>query len=362
VSESSFFPSPAGLRFSLRIVIAVGVLLLSGMRSLAQTPGDAVRGLARRAAEVREMPQAVAVEWSNASSLPDAESIILREAFLQEFARRHSVSPAPSTAAPASSVLHVSVRETPTAFLVLAQVPAATGVQVHMVELARAAFLSVVARGNGLRLTRQLLWRQGEPVLDAREFAAGGANGVLVGAEQSAANIFLLRTDAVAIYREDDERLTELQELAFPGYHYASRGLRGEIVKDNDGDLAVVLPGLRCALHGSPAAGQRWTMSCATSGDAASAAHSDAQSVPLAAGCQPGSWELVSAATDWTQPDRLLLRSAAMKGEEAVASVDFSGPIVRLTATEDGRSALAVVFDLASGSYDVYRVSMVCGR
>jgi hypothetical protein len=42
--------------------------------------------------------------------------------------------------------------------------------------------------------------------------------------------------------------------------------------------------------------------------------------------------------------------------------VDFAGPVQHLAAADDGKSALAVVFDLASGSYDVYRVSMVCGR
>ena len=88
----------------------------------------------------------------------------------------------------------------------------------------------------------------------------------------------------------------------------------------------------------------------------------DVQSIALIAACQPGSWRLMSAATDWTQPDKLLLVSASMKREEAVASVDFAGPVQHLAAADDGKSALAVVFDLASGSYDVYRVSMVCGR
>jgi hypothetical protein len=187
-----------------------------------------MRGLARRAAEVREMPQAVAVEWRNDSSLPEAASSILREAFLKEFSARHAVTVGPSasaaTAPPATWLLRLSVRETPTAFLVLAQVPAASGVQVRMVELARTAFLPVMTRGNGLRLTRQLVWQQAETVLDAQEFAISspsGPVGTAPGASAGAPNIFLLRPDAVVIYRQEDERLSEVQELPFTGYRYS---------------------------------------------------------------------------------------------------------------------------------------------
>ena len=55
-----------------------------------------MRGLARRVAEIHELPQALTLEWTNVSSLPEAESIILREAFLQEFSSHHSLAAEPS--------------------------------------------------------------------------------------------------------------------------------------------------------------------------------------------------------------------------------------------------------------------------
>lgn len=376
MSESSFSFSPRRLYFSLRIFFVILALATCAESLCAQTPEDVARALARRVEDARDLPQAVSVEWSNTSSLPEAQSIILRETFLKEFSGRHVfVAKAPGAPAAANAVVRVSVRETPTSFLLLAQVPAATGVLVRMVELPRTAFLPVMTRGNGLRLTRQLLWQQEEPVLDAEEFAVGGPGGPgglvgdpSTGASAGAPVIFLLRPDAVVIYRQDDDRLSEVQELPFSGYRYVSRGLRGAIGKEQDGSIAIVLPGLRCKLRAPATTGERWNLSCAAEAvtnvaDALGAdSANDAQSIALSAACQPGSWRLVSVATDWTQPDKLLLVSAAMKRDEAVASVDFAGPVQHLAAADDGKSALAVVFDLASGSYDVYRVSMVCGR
>jgi hypothetical protein len=394
VSESSFSFSPRRLPVFLRIFFVILALATCGQSLCAQTPEDVVRALARRVEELRELPQAVAVEWSNTSSLPEAQSIILREAFLKEFSGRHVVLAKAASGVPASAnaVVRLSVRETPTAFLLLAQVPAATGVLVRMVELPRTSFLPVMTRGNGLRLTRQLLWQQEEAVLDAQEFALGGPGGTSgdtsTGVPTAVPVIFLLRPDAVVVYRQDDERLSEVQELPFTGYRYVSRALRGAMGKEQDGSIAIVLPGLRCKLRAPTTMGERWNLSCAAeavtnmadanednakidqaragmqklAGASGADFANDVQSVALSAACQPGSWRLMSAATDWTQPDKLLLVSAAMKREETVASVDFAGPVQHLAATDDGKSALAVVFDLASGSYDVYRVSMLCGR
>jgi hypothetical protein len=347
-------------------------------RVCAQTPEDAVRRLARNVAELRDAQEKasekISLEWVNASSLPEAESIILREAFLKELAAHRAVSVAdPGVAAG----VRVSVRETPTEFLVVARVMTATGEQVRMTGLLRTAFLPVMNRGNGLRLTKLLLWQQAETVLDAGEFAdevGGVASGTL--------DIFLLKPEGVAIYREADERLNEIQELPFSGssagYKYVSRGLRGELRGAKDGAIAVTMPGLSCAVHGSASAGERWTMTCApapatalsttkTPGAGPNATASDAnmpspEVVTLTSSCDGSLWRLMGEASDWTQADRLLLVNGEMKREEAVASVEFAGPVRRLAGAEDGKSAVAVVFNLSSGSYEIYRITMVCGR
>ena len=358
----NLFFSPRLMIRSFRYLLCAWVLLAGCVVCAAQTPEDAVRGLARRIAEMRELPEKVSLEWTNISSLPEAESMVLRGVFVKELGRRVG-----SAEEPAVATMQVSVRETPTNFLLVARMVMANGEQVRMVELPRVGFLPVMTRGHGLRLAKQLLWQQTETILDAAEFSgAAGSPGV-----------FLLKPEAVAIYREADERLSEIQELAFTGYKYVSRDLRGEMHSSQDEAIAILLPGLNCVLRGPTADGERWTMQCAAGSGTKSNAWSmttssatgakrgfdgDAQAATLSSSCDTDTWRLLEEGLDWTQPDRLLLVNAEMKRDEAVASLDFAGPLRRLTGAEDGKSALAVVFNLTLGSYEVYRITMVCGR
>lgn len=367
------FPSPREFIVSLRflyLIFLAGVFLAADVPfSCAQNPEDTVRGLARRVAEIRELPEKVAVEWTNVSSLPEPESIILREAFLKELSSRRQVIAAETLAV----LLHVAVRETPTDFLLVSWFATAAGEEVRMAGMARTAFLPVMTRGNGLRLAKQLLWQQAETILDAGEFPEFPASGLpgdaVNGAANSVMDILILKPDAVAIYRDGGERLSEIQELPFigavAGYKYASRGLRGEMHRAKDGSVTVTLPGLNCSIRGPGAAGERWSMQCVavtTILETNAATAAEAQVPTLSSSCDASSWRLIGEATDWTQAGRLLLVNAEVKREEAVAAVDFAGPVRRMAGAADGRSALAVVFNLASGSYEVYRITMVCGR
>jgi len=363
-------------RFLFFIFIALFSVTLCVPNASAQTPEDAVRGLARRVAEIHDAPEKLSVEWTNISSLPESESILLREAFLKELSSRRPIA-APE--APAA-LLQVVVRETPTDFLLVARLPAAAGEEVRMASVARTAFLPVMTRGNGLRLAKQLLWQQPETILDAVEIAeipGNAPSGAGTAAANGVADIFVLKPDALAIYRDGEGRLTEFQELPFSGYKYVSRALRGEARRNKDGNIAITLPGLNCAAHGPATAGERWSMQCtpATLPQPPSPATSPVASltpstevagepkpVTLTSSCDATSWRLIAEASDWTQPDRLLLVNAEMKREEAVAALDFAGPVRRMTSAEDENSALAVVFNLSSGSYEIYRITMVCGR
>jgi len=345
------------------------LLFLGGGQCSAQSPEESVRTLARRVADAREVPQNIAVEWRNISSLPEPESIVLREAFLKELALHRVVVGAAGSAA----ILRASLRETPTDFLLVARILNADSEELRMTPISKAAFPPVMPQGSGLRLVKQLLWQQPEPILDAGEFA---------GAEATVPYIFLLKPDAVAIYWHADERWSEVQELGFSGYKYVSRDQRGALRKNKDGEIVAALPGLNCVLRGPAVAGERWTMHCSASGTAGagvpansrgatnlppvsvakSALDSNPEASAISSSCDVNSWRLLAGATDWTQPDRLLLVGADLKRDEAVASLDFPGPLRRVNSAEDARSALAVIFNLSSGSYEVYRVTLACGR
>lgn len=315
-----------------------------------------MRTLAQRVAETRELPEKIAVEWNNVSSLPEAQSLLFREVFVQELGTHWNLVPAN----PGTPLLRISLRETPTDFLLVAQLNDASGEQVHMTSLSKTLFLPTMARGAGFRLVKQLLWQQPQAILDAREFTA---------AAFSPANIFLLKTDALAIYREADERLSAVQELGFGNYRYISRGLRGELEKNKDGAMIATLPNLTCVLHGPAASSDRWTMTCSTNGNAgrltdSSTSDNDAEpdAVAITSSCDGTAWRLLAGESDWTRPDRLLLVGAGMKRDEAAASLEFGGPVLRIAAAEDAKTALTVVFDLSSGNYEIYHVAIACGQ
>jgi hypothetical protein len=336
--------------------LVFGLALFSGQRLLAETPEGIVRTLAQRVAETLELPEKIAVEWSNVSSLPEAQSLLFRQVFLQELGARRSIVPANA----GIPLLRISLRETPTDFLLVAQGTGLAGEQVRMTSLSKVLFLPTMARGAGFRLLKELLWQQPQPILDAREFSEAAG---------SPASIFLLKTDALAIYREADERLRTVQELGLSNYRYTSRDLRGDLQKNKDGELEARLPNLTCLLHGPPTSSDRWTMTCSTNGGAgrltdSSASGGDAEpdAVALTSGCDGTTWKLLSGETGWTRPDRLLLVGAGMKRDEAVASLEFGGPVLRVASAEDAKVALAVVFDLSSGNYEVYRVTIACGQ
>jgi hypothetical protein len=336
--------------------LVLGLALFSAQRLLAETPEGMVRALARRVAETRESPEEIAVAWSNVSSLPEAQSLLFREVFVQELGTRRTIVPANA----GTPLWRISLRETPTDFLLVAQINEASGQQVRMTSLSKTLFLPTMARDTGFRLVKQLLWQQPQVILDAREFSEAPA---------SPANILLLKTDALAIYREADERLSVVQELGFGNYRYISRGLRGELQKNKDGGLIATLPGLTCLLHGPAASSDRWTMTCSSNGGAGrwtdpSTSDGDAEpeAVALTSSCDGTAWKLLAGESDWTHPDRLLLVGAGIKRDEAVASLEFGGPVLRVASAEDNKAALVVVFDLSSGNYEVYRAAIACGQ
>jgi hypothetical protein len=336
--------------------LVFSLALLGAPQLPAQIPEGIVRTLAQRVAETRDLPEKIAVEWSNVSSLPEAQSLLFREVFLQELGTRRAIVPANA----GTPLLRISLRETPTDFLLVAQINEASVEQIRMTSLSKTLFLPTMTRGAGFRLVKQLLWQQPQAILDAREFSeASGAP----------ADIFLLKTDALAIYRQVDERLSTVQELGFGNYRYISRGLRGELQENKDGGLTATLPNLSCLLHVPAASSDHWTMTCSTHGGAghltdSSASDGDAEpeAVAITSSCDGTIWKLLAGESDWTRPDRLLLVGTGMKRDEAVASLEFAGPVLRVASAEDAKAALTVVFDLSSGNYEVYRVVIACGQ
>jgi hypothetical protein len=78
--------------------------------------------------------------------------------------------------------------------------------------------------------------------------------------------------------------------------------------------------------------------------------------------CGAETWWLTSDGADWTAEDRLLLSGVgAGKDAVTVAELSVGGPVISISAADSAASATAVVKDLDSGNYEVYRVALACG-
>jgi hypothetical protein len=62
-------------------------------------------------------------------------------------------------------------------------------------------------------------------------------------------------------------------------------------------------------------------------------------------------------------PDHLELTiPSAQKTEVAVAELPMPGPVLSISSGEGVRADTAVVFNLATGNYEVYRIALACGQ
>jgi hypothetical protein len=86
--------------------------------------------------------------------------------------------------------------------------------------------------------------------------------------------------------------------------------------------------------------------------------------VSIATGCS-GNWQvLVTGTGDWTQPDRLQAFEVENTTSlvNASAPLEFSGPILTLWASLDGKSARVVSRNLQTGMYEASIISATCGQ
>jgi hypothetical protein len=86
--------------------------------------------------------------------------------------------------------------------------------------------------------------------------------------------------------------------------------------------------------------------------------------ISIATGCG-GDWQvLVTGTGDWTEPDRLQAFEVqnSTSPVNVSAPLEFSGPILTLWASLDGKSARAVSRNLQTGMYEASIISATCGQ
>jgi hypothetical protein len=330
-------------RFRGRFLLAFGLflgLLTFSCATRADDFEERVRALAR---EISVLPAArgpLRLVWKNASPLSAAQSESLRRAFASELTNQHALL----SEDPSAPELRVSLHETPAHLLLAAELAAPAGrTEVRFVELPRAA-ISLVDRGASLlRLQKELILTHRDIVLDAAEMP--GEAGKL--------NLLVLQKDSLVLFRPEKDGWRPQDSAPLPLPPAPARDLRGEIRLQGQ-RAQIFLQGKIC----EASLEKRMNLECRAGSPVWR------KSVTLNSACEAAALHLVAGDGDWTVPDHITVEEGNHIEPPASAAnlLELPGPVLSLSAASDGGTAWAVVWNVASGNYEVYRITPACGR
>ena len=212
-------------------------------------------------------------------------------------------------------------------------------------DVARSLVGSEERPSNAIRIEKELLWQQEATILSAVLPA------VSTGAEKK---MILLTEDALVIYGEAQGNWKLQTTKTLPGPKQPPRSARGQLLlaEENMDRVGILLPGRRCEANladDSP-------IVCSGGGGDWPAGR--LLSLPA---CGAQTWWLKSDGTDWTEEDRLFLRSSGAAKESApVAEWNVPGAVFSIGAGSNAASAAVVVRSLSTGNYEVYRIELAC--
>src|SRR5258707_1480673 len=308
-----------------------------------QTLEDCVERLARKVVALPH-ERRMSLAWTNHAALSEQRAENLRVVFVSRL-EALQVRLVQGEAAPA---LRVSIEETPSQIVFTASVPAEGSSNVVIEEVARGFVSSDARPSNAIRLEKELLWQQETRILSAA-LPASSADGEK--------RMILLTDDALVVYGEAQGSWTvRITKRLPPGASQPQRSARGQLLlaDENISQVGVLLPGRHCETN--------WADD---SPIACSAANTEIHAGRLltAPACGAQTWWLKSDGTDWTSEDRMLLRnSGAASNAAPTAELSVPGAVFSIGAGADVGSATAVVRNVATGNYEVYRVALACAN
>jgi hypothetical protein len=309
-----------------------------------QTLEDCVERLARKVVALPH-ERRMSLVWTNHANLSEQRAENLRVVFAARLEATSQVRLVQGEAAPA---LLVSIEQTPSQIVLTATVPAEGGTNVAIEQAARSLVARDARPSNVLRLEKELRWQQEAKILSAvlPAMSAGEEKTMIVLAE-----------DALVIYSEEQGvwnlRTTKLLP---PGTNQRQRSARGQLIiaDENVSQVGILLPGRRCETS--------WTDDSPVVCSVMTAEMHPARLLAASA-CATHTWWLRSDGTDWTSEDRLTLRnSAAPSNSPPAAELNVPGPVFSISAGPDVGSATAVVRNVVTGNYEVYRVVLSCAN
>jgi hypothetical protein len=308
-----------------------------------QSLEDCVERLARKAVALPH-ERRMSLVWTVHAALFEQRAENLRLLF----AARLEAAQVRVVQGESAAALHVLIEETPSQIVFTALVPAEGSTNVVIEEMARSLVAREARPPNAIRLEKELRWQQEGKILSA----------VLPAASlEEEKKMILLSEDALVIYGQEQGAWNlRIRKPLPPGANQLQRSARGQLLlaDENVSQVGILLPGRRCEAN--------WTDDSAV---VCSSANIEMHAARLLAApaCGTPTWWLRTEGTDWTSEDRLTLRnSGAASNSAPAAEMNVPGPVLSISAGSDARSATAVVRNVATGNYEVYRVALACAN
>jgi hypothetical protein len=302
---------------------------------------DCVERLAKKAAALPH-ERRMALVWINHAALPEARADRWRAAF----AARLEAAQVKWVQGEAAPALRVAIESTPSEIVFTASVPAEGTTNVVIEDVARAQIGLDESSGSRVRLEKQLVWLQEGRILSAALLPITGT---------SEKRLVVLAEETLTVLRGDGGNWERASARALPGPRQTMRSARGQLLatEERADQVAVLLPGRRCEAN----LADESTPACAS----VSVEWPTGKLLAMPS-CGTQTWWLKSDSGDFASQDRLILQnSGAGKDAATIAELTVAGPVISIAAGENAGAAVAVVRNLTSGNYEVYRIAVVCG-
>lgn len=332
-------------RLAIHLVIFSTFLFLirvSNARARDDSPDGKVRELARRVAADAPRAKAGCVNWNNHEAVSETRSQQLKSLFIEELQGKQT--DAGVQAAAGSCVVSVYLEKTPTQVVLAARLEAAEK-QTWLASIERAGMPPDAMGTSVPRIEKELLWRQSERILDA----------ILVRADNGAADrLVVLSKDALSVHQKQNGEWKVVYAKPLGDAAVAQRTPHGELwfSPEQPEKLKIVIGGKSC----QTTLAENAALNCTQTNEAARAG------MLLASNCDTRTWWLRGDGGDMTEADRLeLTTAAAQQTSSPVAELSMPGPVLAISSGEALRADSAIVFNLSTGNYEVYRISLACG-
>jgi hypothetical protein len=333
-------PRPRGLRVFCQLTGFALLFFPSHIR--AESLEDAAHELAMKVC-VAAHKQPVKVAWRESPQSSGYFSDRPKKAFLDQISAC-GMEAAENADAP---ILTVTMQVTPTKVLLIASSAEAVSPQIYVIEVPRASLFVRRETAPAPQLKQELLWQQEKPIQSALEWQD----------PTTGARFLFLLSETLFMRFDFENGVWKWMDSA--QFLPVGRRPRAEEVSlfysHAKGGVELLLGRKVCDLDRTPQFS--YTCTGTEAGD---------RTAELSSACDEPPGYLVTGKGDYTQTDRITLASAA--GAAATAdetyrgSVDMPGPVLDISVAENAKAAAAVVKNLSTGNYEVYRITAVCSN